>query len=92
MRQIVLDGAQIATRGALHDVLAQQLQLPEWYGRNLDALFDCLTDVCEPTQLTLVHAQAMEQQLGGYAQAFAQVLRLAAQENSALLFDKLDFL
>ncbi|GAA5151263.1 hypothetical protein GCM10023340_29850 [Nocardioides marinquilinus] len=27
---------------ALHDVLARELGLPDWYGRNLDALADCL--------------------------------------------------
>lgn len=27
------------------------LRLPSWYGRNLDALWDCLTDLTRPTAL-----------------------------------------
>ena len=33
----LIDGAAIETREQLHDTLAQQLSLPEYYGRNLDA-------------------------------------------------------
>jgi ribonuclease inhibitor len=27
----------------VHDWLQQELKLPEWYGQNLDALWDCVT-------------------------------------------------
>lgn len=45
MMQIVLDGSVITGREQLHDAVSQQLALPEWYGRNLDALYDCLGEV-----------------------------------------------
>jgi len=45
MKQVILDGNVITTRTQLHDALYEQLQLPEWYGRNLDALYDCLGEV-----------------------------------------------
>ena len=45
MKQVILDGGVIAGRTQLHDALTVQLQLPEWYGRNLDALYDCLREV-----------------------------------------------
>ena len=45
MKQVILDGSAITTRTQFHDAVAQQLQLPEWYGRNLDALYDCLGEV-----------------------------------------------
>lgn len=40
-----LEGARIETRLELHDALAEALVLPDWYGRNLDALADVLDDV-----------------------------------------------
>ena len=43
MIDIVLDGA--TGMEAIHEQLAQALQFPDFYGRNLDALYDCMTDV-----------------------------------------------
>ncbi len=40
-----LEGARIETRPELHDAVAEALALPDWYGRNLDALADILDDV-----------------------------------------------
>lgn len=42
--RVVLDAAQMREREAAHTYLAEALQLPAYYGRNLDALYDCLTE------------------------------------------------
>ena len=52
MIQAVLDGGTIGDRAALHGALAGALGFPDWYGGNLDALFDCLTDLREDADLT----------------------------------------
>lgn len=31
--------------------IAEALEFPSWFGHNLDALWDCLTDLTEPTAL-----------------------------------------
>jgi len=49
MRTIRLDCRQMEDREHLHDYLAQTLEFPSWYGRNLDALYDMLTDIMEDT-------------------------------------------
>lgn len=43
----VSDGKQ------LHQKLARLLNFPDWYGYNLDALFDCITELPVPTCLFL---------------------------------------
>ena len=43
MIDLVLDGA--IGMEAIHEQLAQVLQFPDFYGRNLDALYDCMTEV-----------------------------------------------
>lgn len=54
MNQIILNFEGIADRAALHDYLAEAFALPEYYGRNLDALWDCLYgSFREPTTLVL---------------------------------------
>ena len=45
MKQITLDGNILADAALVHDYLKEQLQFPEYYGKNLDALYDCLTDL-----------------------------------------------
>ena len=40
MTTVVVDGGLMTSREAAHDLLAARLGLPEYYGRNLDALYD----------------------------------------------------
>lgn len=57
MKIITLDCAGLDGKEALHSALAEALDFPEWYGQNLDALYDLLTEVEEPLQLQLIHFQ-----------------------------------
>jgi RNAse (barnase) inhibitor barstar len=50
-RPVVL--APSASIGEFYDHLAGALELPDWFGRNLDALWDMLTDLPAPTALVL---------------------------------------
>ena len=43
-RRFVVDLAGVRSAVRLHAVLAEQLPLPEHYGRNLDAFYDVLTE------------------------------------------------
>ena len=49
MRECTLDCLSIANPEEFHDVLVEALALPNWYGTNLDALYDCLTSITEET-------------------------------------------
>lgn len=77
----VLDGNNIPNRETLHDTLASSLQLPDWYGRNLDALYDCLLDIQEETEIRLLHEEALEDHLGHYAKSLHKAVSGACQEN-----------
>jgi ribonuclease inhibitor len=57
VKRCVLDGREIRSLSALYDAIGQQLQLPEYFGRNLDALADVLlTDVEGPLEIVWEHA------------------------------------
>ncbi len=47
-----LAGAEIVTVGDFHDAIAAALTFPPYYGRNLDALAECLDD-CDGSQVLL---------------------------------------
>ena len=78
---VLLDGNAILDREMLHDTLATGLCLPPWYGRNLDALYDCLTDVREETMITLRNRDALEEHLGSYGHRLMRLLEDVTLDN-----------
>ncbi|MGN1266775.1 MAG: barstar family protein [Dorea sp.] len=44
MMRYILDADFMKTKEDVHTYLKEQLELPEYYGANLDALYDCLTE------------------------------------------------
>ena len=61
METIRLDGAGLCRREEAMELLGRALALPEWWGRNLDALYDCLTGgLGRPVRLELSGQEAME--------------------------------
>ncbi|MFI6422372.1 barstar family protein [Streptomyces sp. NPDC050842] len=50
---VVLDLSGVTDKAALMDRCAVTLALPAWFGRNWDALADCLTDLPEPVVLVV---------------------------------------
>lgn len=84
METIVIDGRYVISREALHDQLAARLDLPGYYGRNLDALYDLLTERSEPTRLVIAHREALARHLGDYARALLETLEEADRDNPAL--------
>lgn len=86
MDEAVLDGRMLHSRAALHEALAHRLALPEHYGANLDALYDCLTQPhAPPLRLRVLHPEALHAQLGGYAGALERMLRDAAAQNDSFV-------
>ena len=81
MKSVILDGEVILTREDLHKALREGLAFPEWYGNNLDALHDVLTDCREKTVIALADLPILEEHLGDYAVYLLRVLNDCAQDN-----------
>lgn len=84
METIVIDGERMLNRRAAHDHLAEQLSLPNYYGRNLDALYDLLTEREGPTRLLVRHRETILSWLGEYGEALCQTLEDADRANPGL--------
>ena len=82
--ELIIDGSALPEAAAVHDLFTRALDLPEWYGRNLDALFDCLTDCPEALTVRLLHRDRLEDRLGRRGQGLTRLLRRAAAENPRL--------
>ena len=79
---IIIDCAGIDSREALHHTLAEALSFPEWYGNNLDALYDCMAEITATIRLR--HWDMAEAALGSYGKNTRRVLTHAAQRNGPL--------
>lgn len=51
MKKIVLDFGTCSTKKEIHAYLKEQFGFPDYYGENLDALYDCLTDLAEDVKI-----------------------------------------
>ncbi len=49
MVKIILNFSEAKTEADIHRILKETLEFPDYYGENLDALYDCLTDIHEDT-------------------------------------------
>jgi RNAse (barnase) inhibitor barstar len=59
-RVVYLDGDHIDDKASLLEAAATALELPDWFGRNWDALADALTDKAMrlPVPMVIVHSDA----------------------------------
>ena len=82
VKKYFIDCEKLCGRRAAHRYLAETLEFPEYYGNNLDALFDCLTEKTECTILFKGAAELYKE--GGYGARILEVMRDAAAANPLL--------
>lgn len=82
MNKVQLSAAQWDTPEKAHAALAKALSFPAYYGRNLDALHDCLTDL-KDTQLVIEDCALAAGKMEKWA-GFLAVFFDAAAENPGL--------
>lgn len=82
--EVILDGCRMTSREALWDYLTEVFDLPDYFGRNLDALFDVLTERRTPLTVKLIGREQMETALGGYGESLLETFSEAAEENGYL--------
>lgn len=78
MRSVILHGSQM--KKDPHTALAIAFGFPDYYGKNLDALHDCLTDITEETEVILIQWE----QMGDLGRRIQQVLTDSSAENPRL--------
>lgn len=53
MRTIKLEADRLNDRSTVHEYLKKLFELPEYYGKNLDALYDCLSEYSEKLEVVI---------------------------------------
>lgn len=84
MKIVILDAKKMVEKEKMHEYFAKKFDLPEYYGRNLDALFDCLCEINEPTLIKLKNENALE---AGLKESLTQLFLDVCAENELVKFE-----
>ncbi len=85
MNRIIIDGNDFTSRSDLHDYLADKLDFPGYYGSNLDALADCLSEISEKTELILKNEEKLIENIPHGGKGFIRVFEDAEEFNSEFI-------
>lgn len=91
-REVRIIGARCMSQEELHAFVAKKLGFPDYYGANLAALADCLSEMCEPAKITIcVNEHDVEPGMQAYLIRFVQVCAREAlvNENLTLVIEHL---
>ena len=81
---IILDGGRLGSREEIHAQLKEKLNLPDYYGGNLDALNDCLGERSERELIVIQNAGAFVRECGPYG---LKLLEVFADNGIEVLLD-----
>ena len=83
---LTVDLSGVKTAEELHEALKEAFEFPDYYGGNLDALHDCLTDIAvkatetEPITVTFAGYKKAKRALGSDFHNFRNVLNDVSEE------------
>ena len=83
-RNIVIDISGACDKAELHSIIRDRLGFPEYYGGNLDALYDCLTEFGSSCTIVFRGAEDADEKLGGYITAMKRVCAEAVLQTPGL--------
>ena len=83
-----INGKRVTDKESLHALLRDKLNLPEDCGRNLDAVYDVLTEPGKDRIITVKHPELLRQRLGDYAEALLRMLTDAQESGHVRLIIK----
>lgn len=84
MKKIVIDGKKLNDEAAVHEYLADRLNFPGYYGKNLDALADCLSEINYPLKIKIKNSGLLLESLGDTYRVLITVFEDSAADNKNL--------
>ena len=84
MKIVILDAKKMLEKEKMYEYFAKKFDLPEYYGRNLDALFDCLCEINEPTLIKLKNEDTLQ---GDTKESLIRLFHDVCNENEMVKFE-----
>ena len=86
-RNVRIIGARCTSQEELHEYIMKKLGFPEYYGGNLAALADCLSEMCTPINITVcLNEDDLEPGMQAYMLRFVQTCAREALANENISF------
>lgn len=79
MRLVNLNLREMQDEKAVHEYLKEQMDFPEYYGENLDALYDVLTDLTDNICVEIIRCTDENSPLYEFSKRLEGVMEDAAQ-------------
>lgn len=86
MIKVILDGKHMKTKKTVHLYMKNVLNSEEYYGNNLDALYDVLSTYSEPIEIVLINKHILIENLGDYGKSLIKLLEDVEEENTNIKF------
>ncbi len=83
-KEYLIDLSGVTTKEALHEAIGKSLPLPEYYGNNLDALFDVLSSLPEPCTILFANVSEAKEAIPHYIERLQRMCRDVQWENRGL--------
>ncbi len=87
MKVIRLNGAKMVDKAITHAYLKEKLALSDYYGQNLDALWDCLSTDFSQKKIIINHPEIITKNLGSYGRLVIRLFQEVAYENKCVQVD-----
>ena len=84
MMTITLDGRDMTSIEETHKLLKHALLLSDYYGENLDALWDELSTKSRPMSIKITHTDDMDRTLGAYSEKLKELFREIGMYNKGI--------
>ncbi len=85
MEEIFLDCNKMISKSKTHKYIKEMLKFPDYYGENLDALWDLLSTKSKMISIFILHEEKLYENLGDYGVRLIEVFKDAAANANVLL-------
>ena len=80
MTYYYLEGRFMTDRQSAYEYIARQLDFPDYFGKNLDALADCLSEMSFNNTIIISESDKIIDNLGMYGKSIIDVFEEQSQE------------
>ena len=89
MNIYLLDGKDMTSRDKTYRIIKRTIKFPDYFGHNLDALADCLSELPgKETAIVFVNTDALAENLGPYADKIIACFRSLSEESGYTFIEK----